>query len=92
MPSLKRVALNRVQFDGVKSVHSARRGSWRDACVSGERRNNADGRIWPTEGLVFRPAEHRYARLVVNQTTATSMPCQQTRKRGQMNPIECNTL
>jgi hypothetical protein len=60
--------------------------------VSGEKRNDVDGRIWAAVGRVFTPAEHRYARLVVNQTTAKIMPCQQTRKLGQMSFIERNKL
>jgi len=38
--------------------------------VSGKRGNDADGRIWPTEGRFFAAAGRRYASLVVNQTTA----------------------
>jgi len=53
--------------------------------VSGKRRNDADGRIWPTEGRFFAPAGRRYASLVVNQTTAQSMPGRQARKTGQMD-------
>ncbi len=65
-------------FDGAKSVHSGRRGAQRDAFVSGKRRNAPDGRIWPTEGRFFALAGLRYAPLVVSQTTARSMPGQQT--------------
>ena len=70
--------------DGVKSARSARRGAQRDAGASGKRRNDADGRIWPTEGGIFAPAGLRYGPLVVSQTTARPMPRQQTRKCGQM--------
>jgi len=33
----------------------------------------------------LRPLEQRYAPLVVNQTTAWTVPCQQTQKAGQMS-------
>ena len=56
--------------------------------VSGKRRNAPDEWIWPTEGRLFAPAGRRYAPLVVNQTTARSMPCQQTRKTGQMGQYQ----
>ncbi len=46
--------------------------------VSGKFRNNADGLIWPTEGLFFTLARHRDDLLVVIKTTAQTMPCQQT--------------
>ena len=46
--------------------------------ASGKLCNDTDGRIWPTEGRHFRPAGHRYDPLVVNQTTAWLVPCQQT--------------
>jgi len=36
------------------------------------------------KGRFLAPAGRRYAPLVVNQTTARSMPCQQTRETGQM--------
>ena len=52
--------------------------------VSGKRGNDVDERIWPTEGRFFAAAGRRYASLVVNQTTAQSMPSRQTRKTGQM--------
>ncbi len=52
----------------------------------------SDGRIWATEGRVSEPAGRRYAPLVVNQTTARSMPSQQTQERGQMIPNEKDTL
>jgi hypothetical protein len=52
--------------------------------ASGKRRNTPDGRIWPTEGRYFAPAGRRYVPLVVNQTTARSMPGKQTGKIGQM--------
>jgi len=44
----------------------------------------SDGWIWATEGHVPEPAGRRYAPLVVNQTTAQSMPSQQTQGHGQM--------
>ena len=65
-------------FDGAKSVHSARARRAARCGVSGKRRNAADERIWPTEGRFFTPAGRRYARIVVNQTTAPDMPSQQT--------------
>jgi len=73
--------------------------SWQARCAarcgsSGKRRNAPDGRIWPTfvlkarlrhdEGRFLAPAGHRSAPLVVNHTTARSMPRQQTREIGQM--------
>ncbi len=72
------MAPNIDSFDGVKSVQPGRRGAPRDAGASGKRRNAPDGRIWPTEGRFLTPAGRRYAPLVVNQTTARSMPSQQT--------------
>ena len=56
--------------DGVKSARSARRGAQRDAGASGKRRNDADGRICPTEGRIFAPAGLRYGPLVVSQSVA----------------------
>ena len=47
--------------------------------------NKANGLIWPTGGRLLALAEQRYALFVVSQTTAQSMPCQQTRIIGQMN-------
>ncbi len=44
--------MNTESLDGIKSVHSARRGVKRDALVSGKRVNAADGPICPTEGWV----------------------------------------
>ncbi len=41
---------------------------------------------------VSAPAGRRYAPLVVNQTTARSLPSQQTQERGQMIPHEKDTL
>ena len=35
--------------------------------VSGKIRNDADGLIWPTKGLIFTPAGLRYNLLVVNK-------------------------
>ena len=75
---------------------------WQARCAarcgaSGKRRNAPDGRIWPTivldarlrhDGRILAPAGRRYTPLVVNQTTARSMPSQQTREYGQMKP--CN--
>ncbi len=52
----------------------------------------SDGLIWATEGRVCAPAGRRYAPLVVNQTTARSMPSQQAQKRGQMIPYDKDTL
>ena len=60
--------------------------------ASGKRRNMGDGLIWPTGGRLFGLAGRRCAPLVVNQTTARSAPCRQTRKAGQMDPIERDTL
>ena len=69
--------------------------------ASGESRNDADGRIWPTivlearlrhDGRFCALAELRYALLMVSQTTAKSMPCQQTRKIGQMDTNDRDTL
>jgi hypothetical protein len=62
--------------------------SWQARCaarcgVSGKRRNAPDGQIWPTEGRFLALAGRRHAQLVVNQTTALSMPSQQTREIGQ---------
>ncbi len=37
-----------------------------------------DGQVWPTEGRLFTLSGQCYAFLVVNQTTAKTMPCQQT--------------
>ncbi|MEO9876900.1 MAG: hypothetical protein ABJM26_03560 [Anderseniella sp.] len=39
--------------------------------------------IWSTEGRFSASAGLRYASLVVNQTTARAVPCQQTQKIGQ---------
>jgi len=52
--------------------------------ASGKCRNAAGGLIWPTEGRVFASAGRRYGPLVVTQTTAWTVPGQQTRKPGQM--------
>ena len=73
-------------FDGIKSGHSARREAKRDVGASGKLRNNADGLIWSTEGRFSAPAGLRYGPLVVNQTTAGTVPCQQTQKIGQTFP------
>ena len=54
--------------------------------VSGKRGNDADGRIWPTEGQFFASAGRRYASLVVGRTTAGNMPRQKARQTGQMTP------
>ena len=54
--------------------------------ASGKRRNAPDGRIWSTEGRILAPAGRRYAPLEVSQTTARSLPSQQTRETGQTIP------
>jgi hypothetical protein len=51
-------------FDGAKSVLYARREKQRDTGI-GNFCNEADGFIWPTEGLFFTPAGLRYDLLEV---------------------------
>ena len=52
--------------------------------ASGKRRNAPDGEFGHPSGRFLAPAGRRYAPLVVNQTTARTMPSQQTRESGQM--------
>ena len=86
------LSINTESFDGDESVQPGRRGAQRDAGASGKRRNAPDGRMRPTGGRLLAPAEHRYAPLVVNQTTARRMPCRQTPKAGQMAPYWIKVL
>jgi len=60
--------------------------------ASGKRCNAAGGLIWPTEGRVFAPAGRCYGPLVVTQTTAWTVPGQQTRKPGQVIQHKQNPL
>ncbi len=71
-------------FDGVKSAHSPRREAPIDVGHRTSFATPASELIWPTEGLSFATAGQRCGLLVVNQTTAQTAPCQQTRNSGQM--------
>ena len=63
----------------MESNQFTRLGTKRSAIrVSGKFRNDADGLIWPTKGLIFTSAGLRYDLLVVMETTAQTTPCQQT--------------
>jgi hypothetical protein len=54
---------------------------------------NADGGLFRgTEGRTCALAGHRYSPLVVVKTTAWTVPCQQTRKSGQMFPYNRERL
>ena len=64
-------------------AQNAARSGW-----SGKFCNATDGLFWFTEGRFLKLAGLRYGFLVVNQTTAKTMPCQQTLKIGQMIPCK----
>ena len=98
---LERVAPNRIHL--MESNPFTRLGAARGAmwCIGREperRRwtdlahHRAESASPTRQGRLFALAELRYAYLVVGQTTATSMPCQQTRKAGQMGTIGRDAL
>jgi len=70
-------------FDGDKSVHSARRSAKRDAGYRASAATTPRDVFGPAKPGFLRPLEQRYDPLVVNQTTAWIVPCQQTQKAGQ---------
>ena len=59
---------------------------------SGKLANAAGGLFRGTEGQICKHAGHRYIPLVVTQTIAWPVPCQQTCKSGQMRPYEREML
>ncbi|MGI9515150.1 MAG: hypothetical protein ACR2OL_19805 [Anderseniella sp.] len=70
------------------ALYEKRSAMW----ASGKLFNDADGLIWSTEGPFSGPAGHRFGSLVVNQTTARPVPCQQTQKTGQTHPCKSERL
>ncbi len=60
--------------------------------ASGKLANAAGGLFRGTEGRVCTLAGQRYSPLVVIKTTAWPVPCQQTRKFGQMLPYKRERL
>ncbi len=77
----------------MESNQFIQRGEQRSAIlVSGKLFNNDDGLIWPTGGRFSALSGRRYGPLVVSQTRAGTMPCQQTRKSGQMSPYWLKVL
>jgi hypothetical protein len=60
--------------------------------ASGKLANAAGGLFRGTEGRICALAGQRYSPLVVIKTTAWPVPCQQTRKSGQMFPYNRERL
>ena len=73
-----------------QAVSAAPKSVWGGA--SGKLANAAGGLFWGTEGRICALVGHRYSPLVVVKTTAWSVPCQQTRKSGQMLPYKRERL
>jgi len=60
--------------------------------ASGKLANAAGGLFRDTEGRICALAGQRYSPLVVIKTMAWPVPCQQTRKSGQMFPYKREKL